>query len=162
MKGLTLFTFPDFPAEIRAPQGSISGVSGFQLRISSTPIHSAGEKYDILIALNAAALSNELRKLRKDGLLIVDENGFTNRHLNLAKFSSNPIEDEELTNKYQLIKLPITQLTRSTLASSRLTMRERDRARNMFTLGLLYYIFDYDLAQPLDFLKQKFSKNQKS
>lgn len=158
LKGLTLFTFPDFPAEIRAPQGSISGVSGFQLRISSTPIHSAGEKYDILIALNAAALSNELRKLRKDGLLIVDENGFTNRHLNLAKFSSNPIEDEELTNKYQLIKLPITQLTRSTLASSRLTMRERDRARNMFTLGLLYYIFDYDLAQPLDFLKQKFSK----
>lgn len=156
LRGLSLFTFPDFPAEIRAPQGSIAGVSGFQLRLSTEPIHSVGEEYDILVALNAAALSNELGKLRHNGLLIVDENGFTNRNLKLAKYLSNPLDDQELASKYQLVKLPITQLTRSLLGSSKLTMRERDRARNMFSLGLVYYILDYNLVRALNFLEHKF------
>lgn len=159
LRGLTLFTFPDFPAEIRAPQGSIAGVSGFQLRLSAEPVYSVGSNYDILVALNAAALRSELAKLKVQSLLIVDENGFSDKHLKLANYAENPLDSEELNSKYQVIKLPITRLTRATLASTKLTMRERDRARNMFTLGLLYYIFDYSLEQALDFLRHKFQKN---
>lgn len=159
LRGLALFTFPDFPAEIRAPQGSVAGVSGFQLRLSAEPVYSVGAKYDILVALNAAALASELAKLKPQGLLIVDENGFTDKHLKLANYPSNPLDSEELQAKYQLIKLPITRLTRAQLATSKLTMRERDRARNMFTLGLVYYIFDYGLEQAVDFLQQKFRQH---
>ena len=114
--GIDLATFPDFPAEIRAPQGTIPGVSGYQLRFSSAPIYTPGDECDVLVAMNAAALKTNLKALKKGGKIIVNTDGFDPKNLRLANYPDgvNPIEDDTLSN-YEVIRMDITKMTREAL-----------------------------------------------
>ncbi len=116
MLGADLSTFPDFPAEIRAPQGTLPGVSGYQLRFSSESIHTPGDAWDVLVAMNAAALKSNIKYLKKGGKLIVNTDGFDNKNLRLANYPDgvNPIEDDSLGN-FEVIKMDITKMTREAL-----------------------------------------------
>lgn len=158
MAGYLLLTFPDFPAEIRAPQGTLAGVSGFQMRAAPQSVFSVGEHYDILVAMNAAALKNELPYLKKNALLVWDEAGFELKNLKSAGYAPdyNPVVDERLRAQYQCWGIPVTKLTREALQDTKLTMKERDRAKNMFVLGFLYWLFETSLAGTKTFLQQKF------
>src|SRR5579862_5883454 len=137
--GIDLATFPDFPAEIRAPQGTLPGVSGFQLRFSSDKVFTPGDECDVLVAMNAAALKANLKSLKKGGRIIANIEGFDARNLRLANYPEgvNPLEDNSLHN-YELIRVDVTKLTREALKDIPLGTKERDRAKNMFVLGLLY------------------------
>ena len=157
--GADLSTFPDFPAEIRAPQGTIPGVSGYQLRFSSESIHTPGDQWDVLVAMNAAALKTNLKTLKKGGKLIVDTAGFDAKNLRLANYPDgiNPIENDSLEG-YEVIKIDITKLTRETLKDSPLGTKEKDRAKNMFVLGFLYWMYGRDTKSTETFLQEKFAK----
>jgi 2-oxoglutarate ferredoxin oxidoreductase subunit alpha len=161
MLGLDLATFPDFPAEIRAPQGTLPGVSGYQLRFSSDRIFTPGDEYDVLVAMNAAALKSNLKALKKGGKIIVNTDGFDAKNLRLANYPDgvNPIEDDSLTN-YEVIKIDITRLTREALKDITMGTKEKDRAKNMFVLGYLYWMYNRDIGNTLNFLKEKFGKKQ--
>ena len=140
--GNDLSTFPDFPAEIRAPQGTVPGVSGYQLHFSSKKIFTPGDNCDVLVAMNAAALKVNLKTLKPGGIIIVDINGFDSKNLRLANYSDgvNPIEDGSLVG-YDLHKMDITKLTREALKDIQLGTKEKDRAKNMFVLGFLYWLY---------------------
>ncbi|MBK8710470.1 MAG: 2-oxoacid:acceptor oxidoreductase subunit alpha [Niastella sp.] len=157
--GLDLATFPDFPAEIRAPIGTLPGVSGFQLRFSSENIHTPGDECDVLVAMNAAALKVNLRSLKKAGIIIANTDGFDAKNLRLANYADgvNPIEDNSLEG-YQLIKIDVTKLTRESLKDFTLGTKEKDRAKNMFVLGFLYWMYNRDMDNTTRFLTEKFSK----
>lgn len=157
--GADLSTFPDFPAEIRAPQGTLPGVSGFQLHFSSSRIYTPGDACDVLVAMNAAALKVNLPFLKPNGIIIVDTNGFDTKNLRLAKYTegANPIEDGSLTG-YELHKIDVTKLTREALKDITMGTKEKDRAKNMFVLGFLYWIYNRDLTSTFSFLHDKFSK----
>jgi 2-oxoglutarate ferredoxin oxidoreductase subunit alpha len=158
--GIDLSTFPDFPAEIRAPQGTIPGVSGFQLRFSSDRIFTPGDKCDVLVAMNAAALKTNLKALKKNGKIIVNLEGFDAKNLRLANYLDgiNPLENGSLGG-YDIIKIDVTKLTRETLKDFALGMKEKDRAKNMFVLGFLYWMYNRKLDYTINFLKEKFAKN---
>ncbi len=157
--GNDLSTFPDFPAEIRAPQGTLAGVSGFQLHFGSVNIYSPGDACDVLVAMNAAALTVNLSQLKKGGLVIVNTEGFDARNLKLAgiPLEKNPLEDGTLDN-FQVIKIDVTKLTRNSLADSGLGNKEIDRSKNMFVLGYLYWMYNRSLDNSIKFLREKFSK----
>lgn len=157
--GIDLATFPDFPAEIRAPQGTIPGVSGYQLRFSSTPVYTPGDECDVLVAMNAAALKTNLKALKKGGKIIVNTDGFDAKNLRLANYPDgvNPIEDDSLAN-YEVIRMDITKMTREALKEFQLGTKEKDRAKNMFVLGFLYWMYNRDMDSSLQFLKDKFGK----
>lgn len=157
--GIDLATFPDFPAEIRAPQGTIPGVSGYQLRFSSTPVYTPGDECDVLVAMNAAALKTNLKALKKGGKIIVNTDGFDAKNLRLANYPDgvNPIEDDSLAN-YEVIRMDITKMTREALKEFPLGTKEKDRAKNMFVLGFLYWMYNRDMDSSLQFLKDKFGK----
>ncbi|HEY5393066.1 MAG TPA: 2-oxoacid:acceptor oxidoreductase subunit alpha [Hanamia sp.] len=157
--GIDLSTFPDFPAEIRAPQGTIPGVSGFQLRFSSNRIFTPGDNCDVLVAMNAAALKTNLKFLKKNGKIIADIEGFDTKNLRLANYVDgiNPLENGSLEG-YDLIKMDVTKLTRETLKDFTLGTKEKDRAKNMFVLGFLYWMYNRDPANTITFLKEKFAK----
>ncbi|WZN43523.1 2-oxoacid:acceptor oxidoreductase family protein [Chitinophaga pollutisoli] len=157
--GNDLSTFPDFPAEIRAPQGTIPGVSGFQLHFSSNRIFTPGDACDVLVAMNAAALKANLKGLKKGGIIIANTDGFDAKNLRLANYPDgvNPLEDGSLVN-YQLHTMDVTKMTREALKESSLGMKEKDRAKNMFVLGFLYWLYDRDMESTLNFLNAKFSK----
>ncbi len=157
--GIDLATFPDFPAEIRAPQGTIPGVSGFQLRFSSNRIFTPGDTCDVLVAMNAAALKTNLKSLKKNGKIIANIEGFDVKNLRLANYPSgtNPLEDGSLEG-YNLIKIDVTKITRETLKDFALGTKEKDRAKNMFVLGFLYWMYNRKLDNTLSFLKEKFAK----
>ncbi len=157
--GADLSTFPDFPAEIRAPQGTIPGVSGFQLRFSSESIHTPGDAWDVLVAMNAAALKTNLKHLKKGGKIIVNTDGFDVKNLRLANYPDgiNPIENGSLDN-YEVIKIDVTKLTREALKDAPLGTKEKDRAKNMFVLGFLYWMYDRDMKSTELFLDEKFAK----
>jgi 2-oxoglutarate ferredoxin oxidoreductase subunit alpha len=157
--GADLSTFPDFPAEIRAPQGTLPGVSGYQLRFSSESIHTPGDAWDVLVAMNAAALKTNLKDLKKGGKIIVNTDGFDAKNLRLANYPDgvNPIEDHTLEG-YEVIKVDITRLTREALKDSTLGTKEKDRAKNMFVLGFLYWMYDRDLKNTETFIREKFAK----
>lgn len=157
--GADLSTFPDFPAEIRAPQGTIPGVSGYQLRFSSESIHTPGDQWDVLVAMNAAALKTNLKTLKKGGKVIVDTAGFDAKNLRLANYPDgiNPIENDSLEG-FEVIKIDITKLTRETLKESPLGTKEKDRAKNMFVLGFLYWMYGRDIKSTERFLQEKFAK----
>ncbi len=160
--GNDLSTFPDFPAEIRAPIGTVPGVSGFQLHFSSKPIYTPGDKCDVLVVMNAAALKVNLKSIKKGGIIIANTDGFDSKNLRLAKYEEgvNPIEDEALLSSYQVYKIDVTKLTREALKEiTSLGVKEKDRAKNMFVLGLLYWMYDRDMINTVDFLNSKF-KNQ--
>ena len=162
LMGIDLATFPDFPAEIRAPIGTMAGVSGFQIQFSSNRVFTPGDNCDVLVAMNAAALKANLKGLKKGGKIIVNTDGFDSRNLRLANYADgvNPIEDNSLDG-YELTKVDVTKLTRESLKDfTDLGTKERDRAKNMFVLGLIYWMYNRDLQNTIDFLQEKFGKKE--
>jgi 2-oxoglutarate ferredoxin oxidoreductase subunit alpha len=159
MLGIDLSTFPDFPAEIRAPQGTLPGVSGFQLRFSSDRVYTPGDACDVLVAMNAAALKTNLTGLKKGGKIIANTDGFDAKNLRLANYpdGENPLENNSLDN-YEVIKMDVTKMTREALKDITMGMKEKDRAKNMFVLGFLYFMYGRDMDNTIAFLKDKFSK----
>ena len=160
--GIDLATFPDFPAEIRAPIGTLPGVSGFQLHFSSDRVYTPGDICDVLVAMNAAALKVNLKSLKKGGKIIANIEGFDAKNLRLAAYTDgiNPLEDGSLDG-YELTKVDITKLTREALSAySELGNKERDRAKNMFVLGLIYWLYNRELDTTIEFLKEKFGKKE--
>jgi 2-oxoglutarate ferredoxin oxidoreductase subunit alpha len=158
--GIDLATFPDFPAEIRAPVGTVPGVSGFQLRFSSDRIYTPGDDCDVLVAMNAAALKVNLASLKKGGKIIVNTDGFDSKNLRLANYPEgiNPLEDHSLDN-YEVIRIDVTRLTREALKDFTMGTKEKDRAKNMFVLGFLYWMYNRDMDNTIAFLTEKFGKN---
>ena len=157
--GIDLATFPDFPAEIRAPQGTIPGVSGYQLRFSSDAIYTPGDLCDVLVAMNAAALKTNLKAIKKGGKIIANIDGFDSKNLRLANYTDgvNPLEDGSLEG-FEVIKMDVTKMTREALKEITLGTKEKDRAKNMFVLGFLYWMYNRDMESTLTFLKDKFGK----
>lgn len=157
--GIDLATFPDFPAEIRAPQGTLPGVSGFQLRFSSDRVFTPGDACDVLVAMNAAALKVNLKALKKGGKIIANTDGFDAKNLRLANYAEgvNPLEDGSLSN-YEVFKMDVTKMTREALKDVTLGMKEKDRAKNMFVLGFLYWMYGREMENTINFIKEKFSK----
>jgi 2-oxoglutarate ferredoxin oxidoreductase subunit alpha len=157
--GVDLSTFPDFPAEIRAPIGTLPGVSGFQLHFSSNSIHTPGDAYDVLVAMNAAALKVNLKHLKKGGKIIVNVDGFDAKNLRLANYPDgvNPLEDNSLEG-YEVIRMDVTRMTREALKDDKMGTKEKDRAKNMFVLGFLYWMYGRDMASTEQFLQEKFGR----
>ncbi|MEY4702653.1 MAG: hypothetical protein RIR96_550 [Bacteroidota bacterium] len=157
--GLDLATFPDFPAEIRAPIGTLPGVSGFQLRFSSDRIFTPGDECDVLVAMNAAALKVNLSSLKKGGKIIINTDGFDAKNLRLANYPDgvNPMDDNSLDG-YEVIKMDVTKMTREALKSFTLGTKEKDRAKNMFVLGFLYWMYNRSMDNTIRFLEEKFNK----
>jgi 2-oxoglutarate ferredoxin oxidoreductase subunit alpha len=152
LKGNDLATFPDFPAEIRAPAGSLPGVSGFQLHFADHDILTPGDQPDVLVAMNPAALKTNLRDLPKGGTLIVDTDAFTDRNLQKASYESNPLEDGTLDG-YQVHAVPLTSMTVNALKEVEgVTPREAERAKNMFALGLMSWLYGRPVESTVDFL----------
>ncbi|MEO6611508.1 MAG: 2-oxoacid:acceptor oxidoreductase subunit alpha [Chitinophagaceae bacterium] len=157
--GIDLSTFPDFPAEIRAPQGTLPGVSGFQLRFSSDRVFTPGDACDVLVAMNAAALKTNLTALKKGGKIIVNTDGFDGKNLRLANYpdGENPLENGSLDN-YEVIRMDVTKMTREALKDFTMGMKEKDRAKNMFVLGFIYFMYNRNMDNTLSFLREKFGK----
>lgn len=157
--GIDLATFPDFPAEIRAPQGTLPGVSGYQLRFSSDAIYTPGDLCDVLVAMNAAALKTNLKAIKPGGKIIANIDGFDSKNLRLANYPDgiNPLEDGSL-DSFELIRMDVTKMTREALKEITLGTKEKDRAKNMFVLGFLYWMYSRDMDSTLNFLNEKFGK----
>jgi len=155
--GNDISTFPNYPAEIRAPQGTLAGVSGFQLQFGSVQISTPGDECDVLVAMNAAAFKVNFPRLKKNGTVIINIDGFNARNLKLAEYSNNPLEDGTL-NDFRTIQIDVSKMTRTALVDSGLGKKEIDRSRNMFVLGFLYYMYNRNLAGTEEFIKQKFAK----
>jgi 2-oxoglutarate ferredoxin oxidoreductase subunit alpha len=148
-------TFPDFPAEIRAPAGSLAGVSGFQLQFSSSSIYTAGDAPDVLVAMNPAALKTNLADLEPGGLLIVDSGTFRTKNFEMAGYESDPLEDGSLSG-YRLIPVDISRAVTTALKGSGLSSREVLRTRNMYALGLLFWLYGRDAERERDSIRKKF------
>ena len=157
LAGNDLSTFPDFPAEIRAPLGTLFGVSAFQINFGSTSIETAGDALDVLVAMNPAALKTNVNELKAGGLIIADTGEFTERNLAKAKYESNPIEDGSLA-KWQVLAFDISALTVAAVKPFGLGNKEALRCKNMWTLGLALWMFDRDRQPLIDWLKAKFAK----
>jgi 2-oxoglutarate ferredoxin oxidoreductase subunit alpha len=158
LSGNDLATFPDFPAEIRAPAGSLPGVSGFQLHFADHDILTPGDRPDVLVAMNPAALKTNVRDLPKGGSLILDTDAFTDRNLKKAGYESNPLEDGSLAD-YQLHAVPLTSLTVGALKDvDGVTPREAERAKNMFALGLMSWLYGRETESTTSFIEKKFAK----
>ncbi len=159
LEGNDLRTLPEFPAEIRAPAGTVPGVSSFQLHFGSKEIMTPGDVCDLLVAMNSAALKANLGLLKKGGTIIVNSSGFDKRNLNLAKYGeeNNPLEDGSLKN-YDVIEVDVTKLTKESLSESDLSHKDVERSKNMFVLGLLYWMYNRPLESTISFLEQKFAK----
>jgi len=159
LSGNDLATFPDFPAEIRAPQGTLFGVSAFQINFGSTEIETAGDAPDVLIAMNPAALKTNIDQLKPGGLVIADAGEFGDRNLAKARYDANPLTDGSLA-KWQLLAFDISALTLESVKPFGLGNKEALRCKNMWTLGLALWMFDRSRAPIIDWLKAKFAKNE--
>ena len=155
--GNDLGTFPDFPAEIRAPIGTVAGVSGYQLNFGSKEIYTPGDKCDVLVAMNSAALKVNLFNLKKGGIIIANSSGFDLKNLKLSGYERNPLEDGTLEG-YNLIKVDVTRMTREATEDIQLGVKEKDRCKNMFVLGFLYWMFDRPMENTINFINKKFAK----
>lgn len=155
--GNDVATLPDYPAEIRAPAGSLAGVSGFQLHFSSETIHTPGDTCDVLVAMNPAALRVNLDKLKPNGILIVNTDNFAARNLKLAGYTDNPLEDGSLV-KYQVFPVPLTRLTRDSLKGTSLAQREADRCKNFFALGMVCWLYNRPMDYTVKFIREKYSR----
>lgn len=156
LAGNDVATFPDFPAEIRAPRGTLAGVSGFQIHFASTDIFTPGDTVDALVAMNPAALKSNLADLRDGGTLIVDEAAFSAKGIAQAGYDTNPLEDDSL-GSYQLIKVDITKLTRNSVDGLGLSPKAADRCRNFVAMGLVYWLYGRSLDPTLRFINTKFA-----
>src|SRR5207253_3615261 len=155
--GNDVSTLPDFPAEIRAPAGTLAGVSGFQVHFSSHDIYTPGDKLNTLVAMNPAALRTNLRDLEPGGILVVNTDAFTGPDLQKAGYAANPLQDGSL-NGYRVIRVPITTLNREAVGPARLSTRDADRCKNLLALGLVYWLHERSLDPTLNWLKSKFGK----
>ena len=156
LSGNDVATFPDFPAEIRAPRGTRAGVSGFQVQFSAEEIFTPGDGVDTLICMNPAALVTNIGDLRRGGILIVNSDGFGDKDLKLAKLDSNPLEDDT-TEGYRLIKVPMTTITRDAVEPTGLSTKFADRCKNFFAMGLVFWLYGRDVEPTLRFIENKFS-----
>lgn len=147
--GNDISTLPDYPAEIRAPAGSLGGVSGFQINFSANPVHTPGDRVNALIAMNPAALKTNLPDVEPGGLVVVNSDAFTKSDLAKAGYTDNPLEDEALNARYRLVKVPLSRMNAEALAGSGLTAKIVDRCKNFFALGLVYWLYDRPL-EPTD------------
>ena len=155
LAGNDVATFPDFPAEIRAPRGTRAGVSGFQVQFASEDIFTPGDQLDTLVVMNPAALVTNISDLRSGGLLIVNEDNFVDKEFRLAKLESNPLDDPDL-DQYRLIKIKMTLLTRTAVEDLELSTKIADRCKNFFAMGFVYWLYNRDLQPTLDFINAKF------
>ena len=153
--GNDLSTLPDYPAEIRAPQGTLFGVSGFQIHFGSTEINTPGDQCDVLVAMNAAALKVNLRGLVDGGAIIVNTDGFNDKNLKLAGYTSNPLTDNSLA-KYPVYQADITKLTSLALADMNLPTKIVDRTKNFFALGMMYWMYNRSIDNTVAWIKAKF------
>ena len=158
LAGNDVATFPDFPAEIRAPKGTRAGVSGFQVQFANREIFTPGDQLDALVVMNPAALVTNLADLRKGGILVANEDGFTDKDFKLAKVESNPLEADVLNETYRVVKVPMTKLTRDAVAEHGLSVKIADRCKNFFAMGLVYWLFGRSLDPTLRFIEAKFGK----
>lgn len=158
--GNDISTFPNYPAEIRAPQGTIAGVSGFQLNFGSVELFTPGDQCDVLVVMNAAALKANLHNLKHSGTIIANTAGFDKKNLTLAGYidNANPLTDNSL-GKYRLIEIDIAKLTREALKDTSLGIKEKDRSKNMFVLGFLYWMYNRKLEPTEQFIREKFAKS---
>ena len=155
--GNDLATLPDFPAEIRAPKGSLAGVSSFQLQFSNKDIHTPGDDLDVLVAMNPAGLKVHLGDLKDNGMLIINTANFTSKNLKLAGYEENPLDDK-LLEGYQAIKVDMTKLVATALEEIELSSKLKARSTNMFALGLLYWLYGRSLDSSVNFIQKKFAK----
>ncbi|MEX2224822.1 MAG: 2-oxoacid:acceptor oxidoreductase subunit alpha [Dehalococcoidia bacterium] len=157
--GNDISTFPDIPAEIRAPQGSLPGVSGFQVSFSSHDIYTPGDAPDVLVAMNPAALNTNIGDLPRGGILVVNEDEFTETNLKKAAYGSNPLDDGSL-GAYRVFQVPVSTLNARALKDSGLTAVQVDRCKNMFALGLMFWMYSRPLDTTTRWIDEKFGKNQ--
>ncbi len=158
LAGNDIATFPDFPAEIRAPAGTLPGVSGFQVHFSSSHIYTPGDVLNALVVMNPAALKTNLRDLEPGGILLVNTDAFGVSDLDKARYKVNPLEDGSLRG-YRLVRVGVTKLTREAVAECKLSPREADRCKNFFALGLVYWLYERSLDVTIKWIKDKFGKN---
>ncbi|HEY4798162.1 MAG TPA: 2-oxoacid:acceptor oxidoreductase family protein, partial [Bacteroidia bacterium] len=157
--GNDISTFPNYPAEIRAPIGTVAGVSGFQLNFGSVNIYTAGDQCDVLVVMNAAALKANLKSVKQNGIIIANSSGFDPKNLDLAKYPKgvNPLKDGSL-EKYSVHEIDVTKITRASLEGSGLGTKEIDRSKNMFVLGFILWMYSRSLEPSINFLKEQFKK----
>ncbi|MCM1372424.1 MAG: 2-oxoacid:acceptor oxidoreductase subunit alpha [Bacteroides sp.] len=156
--GNSISTFPDYPADIRAPQGSLTGVSGFQVHIGATQIYTPGDMCDVLVAMNAAALKTQYRYAKPDATIIIDTDSFTPKDLEKAQFKSEDYLGEMGIDADRVIACPLTTMVRTCLSETGMDVKSINKCRNMFALGLVCWLFDRDLDIAFNFLKDKFAK----
>lgn len=151
-------TFPDYPAEIRAPQGTVSGVSGFQIHFGHKEIYTSGDLADVLVAMNPAPLKKNIRWVKKGGTIIVDTETFSEKALEKAGYTSNPLSDGSLVG-YNLIKAPISSLTKKSVEDLGMDSKMVLKSRNMFALGIMFFVFNRELATADEYFEKKFKAN---
>ena len=156
--GNDIATLPDFPAEIRAPAGTLAGVSGFQLQFGSRKILTPGDQPDALVAMNPAALKTNIDDLPEGGMLVVNVDSFKKMNLTKAGYEANPLEDEDFRKKYHLVELDLTSLTKDALTDSPLKPSDKARCKNFFALGFMYYVYGRPLEPTLKFFSDKWAK----
>ena len=161
--GNDIATLPDYPAEIRAPAGTVAGVSGFQINFSSKDIHTPGDVVNALIAMNPAALKAHIADVETGGIIIVNESEFTKGNLKKAGYpeGENPLEDPVINNKYKIFKIPITRLNKESLADSSLSSKNINRCKNMFALGIIFWLYARPLKTTIEYLDSYFNKKKK-
>ena len=147
--GNDLSTLPDYPAEIRAPAGTTYGVSGFQLHFSSDDIQTPGDSPDVLVAMNPAALKTNFKDLKPGGTIIINVNSFDLRNFKLAGYQTNPLEDGTLDG-YNVMQVPLSQLTKTALENSGLSAKEKSRCKNFFALGMMYWLYSRPVEPTLN------------
>ena len=157
--GNDLSTLPDFPAEIRAPAGTVNGVSAFQVNIADHKITTPGDEPNVLVAMNPAALKADLHRLEPGGTVIVNEDAFEERNLDKAGYRANPLDDDSLAN-YRVLKVPMTSLTKEVCAPLGVKPRDAERSKNFFALGLVSFMFTRPVEPTLDWIGEKFSKSE--
>ena len=155
--GNDLSTLPDYPAEIRAPAGSLAGVSSFQLQFSNQEIHTPGDDLDVLVAMNPAALKVHLADLQENGMVMVNTANFSKKNLKLAGYEVSPLEDNTFDN-YRLIEVDMTKLVATALENLDMSPKLKARSTNMFALGLLYWLYERDMDSSINFITKKFAK----
>jgi len=158
LAGNDLATFPDYPAEIRAPAGSLAGVSGYQVHFGSREIHTPGDAPDVLVAMNPAALKTNLPDLRPGGMLIVNGGAFNESNLEKAGYKSNPLDDAALKQNYKIFNVDMNKLTEAALAGSGLSSKESARCKNYFALGLMYWLYSRPMEAQVESIAVKFAK----
>lgn len=153
-------SFPDYPSEIRAPEGTLYGVSAYQIQFASKKINTFGDYIDVLVAMNASSLKVNLAKVKEGGIIIANTDGFDEKNLNLAKYASNPLEDGSLS-KYKLFKIDMIKVLHHVLGNMELSPKDIDRTKNIFALGLTYWLFNRPMEPTVKWLNEKFGRKQK-